>query len=316
MLTWTKCGCIFPPATTDGVPNWIGGFGALPFAVPTEDGTCRVFFSGRDQENRSQVGACTLDVAALRVVDGSITPEPLVRSGPAGTFDESGCTMSCVVRHHGAWYLYYSGWTLGRTVPFQFAIGLAISEDEGRTFRKTSLAPVMGRHEVDPFLCASPSILKDNGLWRMWYVSATGWEKRTEGWRHYYLIKYAESRDGMTWRRDGRIAIHFSSSAEYAIGRPHVIKDGSLYRMWYCSRGDRYRIGYAESGDGLVWERHDDRAGIDPSSEGWDSGMQAYPMVFRHEGRWLMLYNGNGYGATGFGCATGEGSQPVRSPAD
>ena len=75
--------------------------------------------------------------------------------------------------------------------------------------------------------------------------------------------------------------------------------------MWYCVRGDSYRIGYAESADGLEWTRRDCLAGIAPPAEGWDSQMQAYPMVFREGGRWLMLYNGNGYGATGFGCALG-----------
>jgi hypothetical protein len=140
----------------------------------------------------------------------------------------------------------------------------------------------------------------------MWYVSAVRWEKRADGWRHYYLIKYAESRNGMEWRRDGRIAVGFKSEDEYAIGRPHVLKTGNLYRMWYCSRGDRYRIGYAESQDGLAWERRDELAGIEPPAEGWDSEMQAYPMVFRNGRQWVMLYNGNGYGATGFGWATSE----------
>ncbi|HEX5717310.1 MAG TPA: hypothetical protein VF179_14210 [Thermoanaerobaculia bacterium] len=308
MLTWTPQGRLFPPTAGD-LPDWLGGYGALPFAVPLGDHRCPVFFSGRDRENRSQVGACTLDLARLSVVDGSLTPEPLVRSGPPGAFDDSGCSMSCIVRHTGAWYLYYSGWTLGGTVPFHLAIGLAVSQDDGRTFRKLSLAPVLGRHEADPFLCASPSILIEGGVWRMWYVSAVRWEKQAGGWRHYYLIKYAESHNGIEWRRDGRIAIGFKSADEYAIGRPHVLKDGGIYRMWYCSRGDRYRIGYAESRDGLTWERRDESAGIAPPAEGWDSEMQAYPMVFRDGRHLVMLYNGNGYGATGFGCATAEAGE-------
>jgi hypothetical protein len=31
-----------------------------------------------------------------------------------------------------------------------------------------------------------------------------------------------------------------------------------------------------------------------------------YPWVFRHEGATYMLYNGNGYGRTGFGIAVLE----------
>jgi hypothetical protein len=86
-----------------------------------------------------------------------------------------------------------------------------------------------------------------------------------------------------------------------------VVRDPDMYRMWYCYRGDRYRIGYAESPDGLVWQRKDEQAGIDVSSEGWDSEMLAYPHVFDHEGQRYMLYNGNDYGKTGIGLAVLKG---------
>ncbi|MEO8382305.1 MAG: hypothetical protein ABI779_21775 [Acidobacteriota bacterium] len=192
---------------------------------------------------------------------------------------------------------------LGRTVPFYLAVGLAISDDGGRTFVKHSMAPILDRNEVDPILTASPSVLVVDGLWRMWYVSAVRWEGGRDGSRHHYLIKYAQSRDGIRWDRDGRLAIPFRTPDEYAMGRPHVVRDAGLYRMWYCIRGDRYRLAYAESNDGLVWRRCD--AGF-PARADWDAEMQAYPMVLRDGGRWLMFYNGNRYGATGFGCATAE----------
>ncbi len=80
--------------------------------------------------------------------------------------------------------------------------------------------------------------------------------------------------------------------------------------MWYSFRAqpgiDTYRIGYAESMDGLSWRRMDESAGIDVSSSGWDSEMICYPKVFRHKERYYMLYNGNGYGKTGFGLAVLE----------
>jgi hypothetical protein len=44
-------------------------------------------------------------------------------------------------------------------------------------------------------------------------------------------------------------------------------------------------------------------AGIGLSTEGWDSEMIEYPFVFDHNGDRYMLYNGNGYGKTGFGLA-------------
>jgi hypothetical protein len=73
--------------------------------------------------------------------------------------------------------------------------------------------------------------------------------------------------------------------------------------MWFSKRGTSYRIGYAESTDGLDWRRMDSEVGIDVSPSGWDSEMVEYPCVFDAAGRRWMLYNGNGYGRTGIGLA-------------
>jgi hypothetical protein len=304
VLRWSAKGRIFPPPGA-ALPDWIGGYGAIPFAVDLGDRRARVFFSGRDAQNRAQIGACTLDLESMQVEIGSVTPQALIAPGPPGAFDESGCSMSSIVCHGSRWLLYYTGWMLGRTVPFYLAAGLAVSDDGGRTFRKHSAAPMLDRTAVDPFLTASPSVLIEDGLWRMWYISGISWESLREGVRHRYLIKYAESDDGIHWRRDGRIAIPFENEQEYAMGRPHVLKDGDTYRMWFCIRGDQYRIACAQSPDGLVWQRVPE---LPPAAADWDAAMQAYPMVLRDGKRWLMFYNGNGYGATGFGWAQGETS--------
>jgi hypothetical protein len=235
-----------------------------------------------------------------------VYPEPLIGLGTAGTFDDSGVTSACLVNHGGKKYQYYSGWTLGVTVPFYFYIGLAISEDGGETFEKVFHAPVLGRSAADPYLTASPSVIVENGVWRMWYVSCVRWEMENGKPKHYYHVKYAESTDGIRWGEQRRVSIDFKAADEYAIGRPCVLKESGVYRMWYCYRGPSYRIGYAESADGLSWTRMDQDAGIDCSQAGWDSEMQAYPWVFEHGGRLCMLYNGNSYGKTGFGMAVAD----------
>ena len=81
--------------------------------------------------------------------------------------------------------------------------------------------------------------------------------------------------------------------------------------MWYSYRGQpsitTYRIGYAESPDGVHWSRMDEKMhSLDVSEGGWDSEMICYPYVFDHKGKRYMLYNGNGYGKTGFGLAVLE----------
>ena len=58
-----------------------------------------------------------------------------------------------------------------------------------------------------------------------------------------------------------------------------------------------------ESRDGKEGIRKDELSGIDVSESGWDSEMICYPFVFKYNGVKFMLYNGNGYGRTGFGYA-------------
>ena len=66
-------------------------------------------------------------------------------------------------------------------------------------------------------------------------------------------------------------------------------------------------MGYARSVDGVRWERRDDEAGLHRSESGWDSEMVCYPAVVKAGGRWLMIYNGDGHGRTGFGVAELDG---------
>jgi predicted GH43/DUF377 family glycosyl hydrolase len=134
----------------------------------------------------------------------------------------------------------------------------------------------------------------------MWYVSGIEWA-HSELPR--YNIKYAESEDGIHWDRRGVTCIAFKSREENALARPCVVKEDGIYRMWYSYKGAHYRIGYAESTDGIHWERKDEEAGIDVSTTGWDSEMIEYAFVFEHKRKKYMLYNGNDYGREGIGLA-------------
>jgi hypothetical protein len=297
-MRWEKRGLLMPAPPP--VP-WAATHAALPVVGQAKNERADLFFSSRDAEGRSHIGAAELDLDRWQI---SVCQEkPALRPGPLGSFDDSGTTSSCLVEHDGRRYLYYSGWARGVTVPFSIFVGCAVSADGGTTWEKVSAAPLLERTDVDPYLTASPWVLIEDGLWRMWYVSGTGWRVVDGAPRPWYHIKYAESRDGLRWARDGLVCIDSATPDEYAFGRPCVVKDGDRYRMWYCSRGTAYRIGYAESDDGLRWHRKDGEAGIDLSLDGWDSEMQAYPLVLDYGGARFMLYNGNGYGETGIGYA-------------
>jgi hypothetical protein len=285
---------------------WAASHAALPVVSITSDQRLRLFCSSRDAEGRSHIAAGWLDLEHGRA---SFDEAASVTTGTLGAFDDRGVTSSSVVNHDGRVYQYYTGWNLGVTVPFYLAIGCAISDDGGETFEKVSGAPVLGRSTVDAFLTASPSVHVEDGVWRMWYVSGTGWLPGNERRRPQprYHIRYADSSDGIHWSPTGHVCIDYRDEQETSIGRPCVLKDGALYRMWFCARGESYQLGYAESRDGLVWVRKDEE--IDGVTRaGFDSEMQAYPFVFDHRGERHMLYNGNGYGSTGIGHAAAHGN--------
>jgi hypothetical protein len=302
-MKWIKRGLIFNP---DGSTGWMTSHAMIPTAHHLEGDLYRIYFAPRDEGNRSNVGFVDIDLKSPQK-PLQVSHEPVLTFGELGAFDDSGALASWVVSHEGQTYLYYIGYNIGATVIFRNYIGLAVSRDGGATFQRMFRAGIIDRTEVDPFLAVTPCVLKENGQWRMWYTSGTKWVSEGGKPKHFYHIKYAESRDGINWDRRGHVCIDFKSAEEYAIARPTVLKDGALYRMWFCCRGHRYRLGYAESRDGLTWVRDDERAGMTVSETGWDSEMICYPFVFNHRGRVYMLYNGNGYGKTGFGLAELEG---------
>lgn len=308
-MSWVKKGLLLAAPRHLG---WLTTHAALPVAEPVDAHRIRIYFSGRDEQNRSHPGSVELDLGGDPTVLAA-SHEPLLPLGEPGTFDDAGVMPSWVTTHAGVKYLYYVGWNLGVSVPFRYAIGLAVSLDGGRTFVKQSAGPLLDRSIHDPCFAASPCVLVDDALWRMWYVSCVEWQRVDGKLRHRYHIKYAESADGVSWRRDGTVSIDFQGPHEYALSRPCVIKDRDRYRMWFSHRGPSYRMGYAESADGIRWNRRDDQAGIDVSPSGWDSEMICYPFVFDHHGRRYLLYNGNGYGRDGIGYALGLPAGPAAS---
>ena len=155
-------------------------------------------FASRDERNFSFV--YSIDVELLpdspRIVQSN--PAPLLKPGLPGHFDDCGVYPASIVRHGGELYLYYIGWVAGGTAPmFYTNVGLAISRDNGQSFKKFSPAPIVGRDVVDPWMMTSPFVLKEATKWRMWYVSGKYWDQSAIPWQSYYDVKIAESKDGI-----------------------------------------------------------------------------------------------------------------------
>ena len=307
--TWEKLGILVAP---DPSVPWMQSHAQLPVVVPApEKGNggdrFEAFFASRDAGGRSHIGRAVLDLGdAPRVV--SIDREPLLSPGPIGMFDADGVYPASIVMSGGERRLYYVGWLRGVPQPLFFtAIGLATARAGSHAFTRYSPAPIVDRGPHDPCLVTSPSVYSDGRSWRMVYVSGLGWDERDGHLHSRYHLKSATSLDGVTWSRDGRVAVDFKDRDETNLGRACVVRTRAGWQLWFCaaSRTSKYRLAYAESADGVAWQRCDERAGLSVSSQtsAFDSEMVAYPFVVRHGATEFLFYNGNNFGRDGFAVA-------------
>jgi len=303
-MVWVKKGLIFEAS---GQFDWLQSHAQLPVADVVSENVVRVYFAGRNSKSFSSVGYVELHCKTYEIL--KVSREPVLSPGKIGHFDEHGVFPASIVNHNNKKYLYYIGWNQGYKQPLFYAsIGLAISEDNGLTFKKISEAPIMSRSEFDPCLVTSPHVFIENNIWKMTYVSGVKWESVADQLKSYYHIKYAESSDGIKWERNGTVCVDFRDKNESNIARSAVIKEDELYKMWFCYvyGEDKYRMGYAESLDCKKWIRKDKKAGIKISEDGFDSEMTCYPNIVIINGKKHMFYNGNNFGKQGFGLAVYE----------
>ena len=291
----------------------------VPYTLELSD-RIRTFFSTREVADnrgmfRSHSGYVDLDKNDLTKILG-ISNQPIISLGEVGEFDEFGSMAGSVIYHEDKYYLYYCGWTRCESVPYNWAIGLGISNgNDSRKFNRNGPGPLMGPVTNEPYLQACPLVYKINDSeWHMFYLSGIKWLRHSEKLESQYLLMHATSSDGIEWVRNGTPIIEpivpdecqTSASIFFRQGKYHLLFS---YRFGTQFREDPqkgYRIGYASSMDLVNWVRDDTFAGIDVSKSGWDSQMIAYPHVFELNNNLHMFYCGNNFGKDGFGWASLE----------
>jgi hypothetical protein len=251
-------------------------------------------------------------------VDGSrparvlgVSEAPVLDVGRPGTFDEHGVTPLSTVRlADGRLRLYYAGWQRGIGVRYSLFTGAAESEDDGRSFERVSEAPILDRSDGELHVRTGVLVRPDGHGWRMWYAGGSGWHDREGTARPRYALRHVRSDDGLEWPRTGTICIE-PREDELGFGRPCVRQRHGTLEMWYGRRdlSGAYQLGYATSTDGLAWTRRDDDAHLPRGPAGaWDSEMVGLAGLLEAPGGTYLFYNGNGYGATGFGVAVADES--------
>ena len=317
MFTWIKEGKLFDP-TEVATPGWMSEFAQAPCILEFAD-FIRVYFSCRPPPDAkgqyvSRTAYVDLNRDNLHEVI-RISSAPTLSFGEPGTFDEFGTYPTSVIRNKNEVWAYYGGWTRCESVPFNVAIGLAISQDQGGTFNRLGMGPVLSYSVEEPFILSGPKIRRFENRWQLYYIAGERWLPNQGKPEPVYRIRMASSSDGINWTKHNRDLIERRLEPDECQASPDVFFCNGRYHMFFCYRyaldyrnGRRgYRIGYAVSDDLVNWTRDDSRVGIDVSSEGWDSEMISYPHVFELDGNIYMMYLGNQVGRCGFGLARLDG---------
>jgi predicted GH43/DUF377 family glycosyl hydrolase len=324
MFKWKKLGKIFDPRDRKSA-GWMQEFAQSP-SVVIFDNFVRVYFCTRpaptqDGQYLSYLSYIDLDRRnLLNIVN--ICQKPILSLGGYGALDEFGTNPISVIRDRDTVRVYYAGWTRCESVPFNGAIGMAISSDNGNSFERLGPGPVLSYCPDEPFLLGSPRIRKFHGTWYLWYVAGREWLKLDGKAEPVYKIRMASSDDGIAWTKLGKDLIENKLGEHECQACADVLLHQGRYHMFYSYRSTQnykikeggYRIGYAFSTDMVNWQRQDELAGMDVSAEGWDSEMVNYPHVFMLDGESYMLYQGNEMGRSGFGLAKLDSNQDWSSP--
>lgn len=313
-MKWKRLGLIFDPAQHKTLSGF-AGYAQSPQAIVLAD-RIRIFFSIRKQDGTKMVSHVSYvdfskDMGRILDVQG----KPVIEPGALGAFDEHGIFPLSPLLHDGRLIAYTTGWSRRVSVSVETSIGLVKSDDEGKTFYREGVGPVLSSSLHEPFLVGDGFVRHHDGQYHMWYIYGTRWEVfegNTEPDR-VYKIAHAVSQDGRHFSHDSKCIIPDRIGDTECQALPSVLSVDNQHSMVFCYRhasGFRtdpskgYRLGWATSTDLHSWVRNDSMVDdLTLSREAWDSEMICYPHLFECEENVYLLYNGNTFGKGGFGAA-------------
>jgi hypothetical protein len=278
----------------------------LPTPLMLDETRVRVYFASTDASTVGRIGFLEFDsrqpLEVLRV-----TNEPIFDIGRPGTFDDNGVNPCCVVRADDGLRLYYVGYQLQRQIPYTLFTGCAISTDGGETFARVTEVPVLDRCEGEEFFRTAAFVERDGAGWRAWYIGGSEFGSSAGRSQPVYSLRVISSEDGVTFTGPGQELMAPRLPAEIGFGRPFITRAHDRVDMHYSVRSPSgYHLGYAQSSDAVAWTRLDNSLELVGPVGDWESEMTCYAAIVKTRAGQLMLYNGNGYGRTGFGVARAE----------
>jgi predicted GH43/DUF377 family glycosyl hydrolase len=214
-------------------------------------------------------------------------PRIVLEVAPGIEWESAKIDRPMVLQTGGGWMMWYTG---QKAESQRKAIGLAASRDSVH-WERVEGNPVFspaGGWEKDAVQC--PHVLYEGGTYRMWYSGGETYEPDAIG--------YAESEDGIHWRRDpaNPVLRPIAGWESDRVAAVCVVPRENDYLAFYIGFGEGFeeaQIGMARSADGIHdWERYPGNPIIKPSPPGsWDDCNVYKPYVVRFHDRWYLWYN-------------------------
>lgn len=220
----------------------------LPHVVQVAPDRWHLYFTGNSGQGKGLSAFPGIGLAVS--TDGkNWTKHPdnpvLARTGRDGDPDAQGIAGGSVLQvklpdGRSEWRFYYTGCpTLGETLHLnqQKNVCLAVSDDAVKWTKRGVLMLKLPERDYVDVAAAGPVVHQNaDGTFRMWYSAiGTRWG--------YYSICYAESDDGLTWRRgtrhgdDLQLAPQGTGWEKQMVEYPTVIPEGDRLRLFYCGNG-------------------------------------------------------------------------------
>lgn len=304
-MKWEKKGLICSSKTLDLI--WYKKNTMIPLPYLIHSKCLRIYLTMCDENCIGRVGFIDVEPSNPSNII-SYSKKPILDIGRKGSFSEKGIVTSSLFKYNNKIYLFYSAYQSSKKVPYLVFSGVAESKDGGTTFINLSRRPLLERINDETSIRSSPLLYRDKKRLHVLYSSNTkkGWKNINGKLQPHYDIKQIFVKNPIDWQnQEGKTCICLKKKDEYGLTKPTFWKENGLYKLIYAIRSvsKGYRLGYAESTDGLSYKRRDHLVGIDVSKTGWDSEMITFPERFTHRNKTFLFYCGNQYGLAGMGYA-------------
>jgi predicted GH43/DUF377 family glycosyl hydrolase len=321
VVDWTKYGG--NPVLERGTSGaWDDEEIERPMVIKEDTNDYRMWYTGSNGTNLA-IGYAT---SSNETGWGKYGSNPVFQPGASGKWDDEHVGHPWIIKDGSNYRMWYAG-TDDPNCETNIQIGYATSSNGTTWSRPDPNNPVLPKgsaNDWDGQGVMYPTVIYDaSGVspYMMWYVGYND-SIETTG------IGYAGSSDGITWYKyddptttadpyansDPVISLGQDGSwHDETLHSPCVIKEDSLYRMWFTGEDSTAveRIGYAYSIDGINWRQYDGNPVIMPGGSGaFDEIDVADPMVLKDGTTYKMWYRGyDSSGDDSFGYATSSAYQ-------